>query len=198
MRLEKKVDEIGHIRYNKENDIWYDDDSEKKKVPVNKNLPDNSANPSSDLATIHPETYDQLLSKLSLAMRKMYNRSEFEALNDATINALRWKADKPSDFDIKSNSKHITKSLGWFTDVPVSIKDEDGKTVTATGNFIRIDNSESEPMLCLTPEVSRSKDAITSKDLVQVFTISSSLTTLKAGKVLVKRCSQLTETKMGA
>ena len=32
--------------YNEENGIWYDDDSEKKKrVPVNKNLPGNSANP---------------------------------------------------------------------------------------------------------------------------------------------------------
>ncbi|CAG8677450.1 9197_t:CDS:1, partial [Paraglomus brasilianum] len=49
----------GNSGYNEENDIWYDDDSEKKKrVPVNKNLPSNSANPSSDLATIHPETYD--------------------------------------------------------------------------------------------------------------------------------------------
>jgi len=134
--------------------------------------------------TNHPETYDQLLSKLSPAMRKMCqshtvqkkesdewfsslqylnasindlsisesfldNGSEFGALNDATINALGWKADKPSDFDIKGNSKHITESLGWFTDVPVSIKDKDGKTVTATGNFTRIDNGEPEPMLCL-------------------------------------------------
>ncbi|CAJ0843496.1 14_t:CDS:2 [Entrophospora sp. SA101] len=154
--------------YNEENDIC------------------NSANPSSDLVTIHPETYDQLLSNLSPAMRKMCqsqtvqkkesksdewfsslqylnasindltisesfldNGSEFGALNDATINALGWKADKPSDFDIKGNSKHITESLGWFMDVPVSIKDKDGKTVTATGNFTRIDNGEPEPMLCL-------------------------------------------------
>ena len=39
--------------------------------------------------------------------------------------------------------------MGWFTDVPISIKDKDGKTVTATGNFTRIDNGEPEPMLCL-------------------------------------------------
>ncbi|GBC00973.1 hypothetical protein RclHR1_40180002 [Rhizophagus clarus] len=75
--------------------------------------------------------------------------SEFGGVNDATINALGWKADKPSDFTIKGNSKHITESLGWFTDVPISIKDKDGKTVTATGNFTRIDNGEPEPMLCL-------------------------------------------------
>ncbi|GES79857.1 hypothetical protein GLOIN_2v1481897 [Rhizophagus clarus] len=75
--------------------------------------------------------------------------SEFGRANDATINALGWKADKPSDFTIKGNSKHITDSLGWFTDVPISIKNKDGKTVTATGNFTRIDNGEPEPMLCL-------------------------------------------------
>ena len=39
--------------------------------------------------------------------------------------------------------------MGWFTDVPISIKDKDGKTVTATGNFTHIDNGEPEPMLCL-------------------------------------------------
>lgn len=131
-----------------------------------------------------PETYDELLSKLSPAMRKMClsqrtqekesnewfsslqylntkiddltisnsfldGGSEFGGVNDATIGALGWKADKPSDFAIKGNSKHITKSLGWFMDVPISIKDKDGKTVTVTGNFTRIDNGEPEPMLCL-------------------------------------------------
>ena len=70
-------------------------------------------------------------------------------MNDATINVLRWKADKPSDFTIKGNSKHITESLGWFMDVPVSIKDKDGKSVIAIGNFTRIDNGEPEPMLYL-------------------------------------------------
>ena len=75
--------------------------------------------------------------------------SEFGGVNDATINTLGWKADKPSDFAIKGNSKHITESLGWFTDVPVSIKDKNGKPVTVTGNFTRIDNGEPEPMLCL-------------------------------------------------
>ncbi|RGB22519.1 hypothetical protein C1646_677774 [Rhizophagus diaphanus] len=70
-------------------------------------------------------------------------------MNNATINALGWKADKPSDFTIKGNSKHITESLGWFTDVLISIKDKDGKSVTATGNFTHIDNGEPELMLCL-------------------------------------------------
>ncbi|RIB13191.1 hypothetical protein C2G38_2198543 [Gigaspora rosea] len=195
-----------------------------------------------------PETYNELLPKLSPAMRKMCqshivqekesksyewfsslqylhcnindllitnsfldSASEFWGVNDATINALGWKADKPSDFAIKSNSKNISESLGWYTDVPISVKDKDGKIVTSTGNFARINNGESEPMLCLgmtwirkvqgildpnknqfrmklhgrsfiiptfskTPEVSRSKDAIAFKDLVQVSTISSSST----------------------
>ena len=75
--------------------------------------------------------------------------SEFERVNDATINALEQKADKPSDFTIKDNSNHITESLEQFTDVLVNIKDKDSKTVTVTGNFIHIDNGESEAMLCL-------------------------------------------------
>ncbi|RIB03035.1 hypothetical protein C2G38_2123994, partial [Gigaspora rosea] len=76
--------------------------------------------------------------------------SEFGAINNATIEALEWENDKQSDFAIKSdNSKHITESLGWITDVPISIKDKAGKTVTVSGNFARIDNGEPEPMLCI-------------------------------------------------
>ena len=96
-----------------------------------------------------PETYDELLPKLSPAMRKMCQShivqekesksdewfsslqylhcnindllitnsfldsvSEFGGVNDATINALGWKADKPSDFAIKGNFKYISESLG--------------------------------------------------------------------------------------
>ncbi|CAG8603756.1 13075_t:CDS:2 [Cetraspora pellucida] len=59
------------------------------------------------------------------------------------------KADKPSDFAIKGNSKHISESLGWYTDMPISIKNKDSKIVTSNENFARINNSESEPMLCI-------------------------------------------------
>ena len=45
------------------------------------------------------------------------------------------------------NSKHITDSLGSYTDVPVTLKDKENKTVTVIGNFVRIDNGETEPML---------------------------------------------------
>ena len=38
--------------------------------------------------------------------------SEFGGINDPAIKALEWKADKPSNFAIKGNSKHITDSLG--------------------------------------------------------------------------------------
>ncbi|PKC55070.1 hypothetical protein RhiirA1_403161 [Rhizophagus irregularis] len=132
-----------------------------------------------------PETYDQLLSKLSPLIRKMcLSRkaqeeeskesdewlsslqylnanindltisesfldpgSEFGGINDPAIKVLGWKADKPSNFAIKGNSKHITDSLGWYTDVPVTLKDKEDKTVTIIGNFVRIDNGETEPML---------------------------------------------------
>ncbi|CAG8817210.1 2412_t:CDS:2, partial [Cetraspora pellucida] len=113
-----------------------------------------------------PETYDELLLKLSPAMRKMCqshivqekesksdewfsslqylhcnindllitnsfldSASEFGGVNDVTINILRWKANKPSDFAIKGNSKHISESLEWYTDMPISVKDKDGKIV---------------------------------------------------------------------
>ncbi|GES93171.1 hypothetical protein GLOIN_2v1481897 [Rhizophagus clarus] len=156
-------------------------------VPPDSNSEENDGNnydEDNNMWTGQPETYDELLPKLSPAMRKMCQSytvqkkesdewfsslqylnakiddltisnsfldggSEFGGVNDATINALGWKADKPSDFTIKGNSKHITESLGWFTDVPISIKDKDGKTVTATGNFTHIDNGKPEPMLCL-------------------------------------------------
>ncbi|CAG8614596.1 9652_t:CDS:2 [Ambispora gerdemannii] len=197
----------------------------KKRVSVNENLSDNSANPSSDLVTNFPETYDQLLSKLSPTMRKMCQShivqkkesksdewfsslqylnanindllisnsfldcgSEFGGLNDATINALGWKADKPSDFGIKGNSKHITESLGWFTDVPVNIKDKDGKTVTATGNFARIDNGEPKPMLCLGMTWIRKVQEVCEPE--------QQVSNMYDGRVLAERCSQLTEAKM--
>ena len=89
------------------------------------------------------------IDDLTISNSFLNSASEFREVNDATINALGWKVNKSSDFTTKGNSKHITESLGWFTDVPVSIKDKDGKSVTATGNFTRIDNGEPEPMLCL-------------------------------------------------
>ena len=70
--------------------------------------------------------------------------SEFGGINDPAIKAFEWKADKPSNFAIKGNSKHIT---GWYTDVPVTLKDKEDKMVTVIRNFVRIDNGETEPML---------------------------------------------------
>ena len=73
--------------------------------------------------------------------------SEFSGINDPAIKVLGWKADKPSNFAIKGNSKYITDSLGWYTDVPVTLKDKKNKMITVIGNFVRIDNSEIEPIL---------------------------------------------------
>ncbi|CAG8517178.1 4142_t:CDS:2 [Acaulospora morrowiae] len=121
---------------------------------------------------ILPITYNQLFPKLSpkeesdewfsslqylnvgindLSISELFLNpgSEFGAMNNAAINALGWKADKLSDFDIKSNFKHIIESLKWFTDMPVSIKNKDSKTVTATGNFTHINNGKPESMLYL-------------------------------------------------
>ncbi|CAG8724333.1 6863_t:CDS:1, partial [Cetraspora pellucida] len=75
--------------------------------------------------------------------------SEFSVLNNSAIHTLGWKIDEPSNFAIKGNSKHITNSLGWYMNVPVTMKDKEGKTVMIIGNFVRIDNGEPEPMLIL-------------------------------------------------
>ena len=87
------------------------------------------------------------INDLPISESFLDNGSEFGGINDPAIKALGWKADKPSNFAIKGNSKHITDSLGWYTDVPVTLKDKEDKTVTVIGNFVRIDNGETEPML---------------------------------------------------
>ncbi|CAG8603179.1 9094_t:CDS:2 [Diversispora eburnea] len=71
--------------------------------------------------------------------------SSLQYLN-ASINDL---SISESFLDPGSISKHSTESLEWFMDVPVSIKDKDDKTITATGNFTYIDNGKPESMLCL-------------------------------------------------
>ncbi|CAG8769559.1 15804_t:CDS:2, partial [Cetraspora pellucida] len=98
----------------------------------------------SSLQYLHCNINDLLITNSFLD-----SASEFEGVNDATINTLGWKADKPSDFAVKGNSKHISESLGWYTDMPISVKDKDSKIVTSTGNFAHINNGESEPMLCI-------------------------------------------------
>jgi len=87
------------------------------------------------------------INDLTISESFLDSGSEFGGINDPAIKALGWKADKPSNFAIKGNSKHITDSLGWYTDVPVTLKDKEDKTVTVIGNFVRIDNGETEPML---------------------------------------------------
>jgi len=87
------------------------------------------------------------INDLTISESFLDTGSELGGLNDPAIKALGWKADKPSNFAIKGNSKHITDSLGWYTDVPVTLKDKEDKTVTVIGNFVRIDNGETEPIL---------------------------------------------------
>ncbi|RIB04288.1 hypothetical protein C2G38_2222777 [Gigaspora rosea] len=148
--------EDGEGEYNEEENRWHAPSQSEKKLVL-------SVDNNNSYNVMPPKTYDQLMNSLSPAMQKNITindltisnsfldpGSEFGAVNDATIKALEWENDKQSDFAIKSdNSKHITKSLGWIIDVPVSIKDKAEKTVTVSGNFARINNGEPEPMLCL-------------------------------------------------
>ncbi|CAG8455882.1 17096_t:CDS:2 [Cetraspora pellucida] len=89
----------------------------------------------SSLQYLHCNINDLLITNFFLD-----SMSKFRGVNDTTINALRWKANKPSDFAIKGNSKHIFESLGWYTDMLISVKDKDDKIVTATENFACINN----------------------------------------------------------
>src|SRR6266496_1794379 len=90
---------------------------------------------------------DANINDLTISESFLDTASEFSDINDPAIKALGWKADKPSNFAIKGNSKHITDSLGWYTDMPVTLKDKDDKMVTVIGNFVRIDNGETKLML---------------------------------------------------
>ncbi|CAG8617442.1 12818_t:CDS:2 [Acaulospora morrowiae] len=45
--------------------------------------------------------------------------------------------------------KGLNETRGSYTDVPVILKDKENKTVTVIGNFVRIDNGESKPILFL-------------------------------------------------
>jgi hypothetical protein len=87
------------------------------------------------------------INDLTISESFLDTTSEFGGINDPAIKTLGWKANKPSNFAIKGNSKYITDSLGWYTDVPVTLKDKEDKTVTVIGNFVRIDNGETESML---------------------------------------------------
>jgi len=90
---------------------------------------------------------DANINDLTISESFLDPGSEFGSINDLAIKVLKWKADKPFNFTIKGNSKHITDSLGWYTDVPVTLKNKENKMVTVIGNFVYIDNSEIEPML---------------------------------------------------
>uniref|UniRef100_U9T2U6 Uncharacterized protein n=1 Tax=Rhizophagus irregularis (strain DAOM 181602 / DAOM 197198 / MUCL 43194) TaxID=747089 RepID=U9T2U6_RHIID len=101
-----------------------------------------------------PETYNELLPKLSLAMRKIINDlpisesfldngSEFDGFNLATAEELGWKVDKPSKFAVKGNSEHISEALGWYINVAVTLKDMKGNPIiTIIGNYAYVDNED--------------------------------------------------------
>ncbi|RIA88559.1 hypothetical protein C1645_826134 [Glomus cerebriforme] len=46
-------------------------------------------------------------------------------------------------YDTLGNSKYITDLLGWYTDMPVTLKDKENKMVIVIRNFVRIDNGSS-------------------------------------------------------
>ena len=80
--------------------------TKKKQSLVNKSLHGDFAIPSFDLVTNQPETYDQLLPKLSPAMRKMYQSrktQEKEPKTDEWFSSLQYLNANINDLTI-SNS----------------------------------------------------------------------------------------------
>ncbi|RIA83016.1 hypothetical protein C1645_834476 [Glomus cerebriforme] len=55
------------------------------------------------------------------------------------------KINKPFKFAVKGNSEHISKALGWYMNVTITLKDEKDKPiVTIIRNYICIDNAKNQ------------------------------------------------------
>ena len=90
------------------------------------------------------------INDLSISESFLDDGSEFDGMNLASSKALGWKVDKPFKFAVKGNSEHIFESLGWHSDVPVTLKDEkNNPIITIIGNYAVVDNGVSKPMLWL-------------------------------------------------
>ncbi|PKB96641.1 hypothetical protein RhiirA5_434505, partial [Rhizophagus irregularis] len=119
--------------YDKDDNRWIEYD-----LPVKKNS--------------QPETYDQLLSKLSPPIRKMClsrkAQEEETKESDEWLSSLQYLNANINDLTISESFLDSASEFGgWYTDVPVTLNDKENKTVTVIGNFVRIDNGETEPML---------------------------------------------------
>ncbi|RIA85354.1 hypothetical protein C1645_830911 [Glomus cerebriforme] len=94
---------------------------EKKYAPINKNLHDNSAITSFDLAQEEEsKESDKWLSSLQYLNAN---------INDLTI------SESFLDLAVKQFQAYH-HSLGWYTDVLVTLKDKEDKTFTVIGNFV--------------------------------------------------------------
>ncbi|RIA89094.1 hypothetical protein C1645_825335 [Glomus cerebriforme] len=86
--------------YDEENNKWYNAPTQKEKLKESDEW-------LSSLQYLNANINDLTIFKSFLDLS-----SEFGGLNDLAIKVLGWKADKPSNFTIKDNSKHITDLLG--------------------------------------------------------------------------------------
>ncbi|RIA90204.1 hypothetical protein C1645_823617 [Glomus cerebriforme] len=109
-----------------------------------------------------------LSRKVQKEESKKSDDSELDGINDLAIKVLELKADKPSNFAIKDNSKHITDLLEWYTDVPVTLKDKEDKTVTVIKNlFILIMVKQNQCYFLVCQIFERSKQGSSSKESVK-------------------------------
>ncbi|RGB24988.1 hypothetical protein C1646_772347 [Rhizophagus diaphanus] len=104
-----------------------------------------SANPFPD--TLIKEEIIRVVTKAYGSPPKLKARKiievNFDGFNLATTKEFGWKVDKPSKFAVKGNSKYISKALGWYTNVVITLKDMKGNPIiTIIGNYAYVDNED--------------------------------------------------------
>ncbi|RIA92092.1 hypothetical protein C1645_821171 [Glomus cerebriforme] len=88
------------------------------------------------------ETYDAIV-------QFNYSQSYFTPLKFINLQYTPPNSDEKNEGYNEDNSKYIIDSLGWYIDVPVTLKDKEDKTVTVIENFVYINNGKTELMLFL-------------------------------------------------
>ncbi|GES85746.1 hypothetical protein GLOIN_2v1763195 [Rhizophagus clarus] len=131
--------------YDKDNNMWTGyDPPVKKQVPVNEPLPLALLAKSSQ-----PETYDELLPKLSPAMWKMYlsqKAQEEQSKKDEWFSSLQYLNASINDLSI---SESFLDNASEFDGFNLAIAEALGWKVDKPSKFLVKDNGESKPMLWL-------------------------------------------------
>ncbi|CAG8475111.1 6840_t:CDS:2 [Cetraspora pellucida] len=145
------------------------------------------------------ETYNELLPKLSLAICKICQShivQKKELKLDEWFSLLQYLhcnvndllitnsfLDNASEFE-KGNSKYIFKSLGWYTDMPISIKNKNVQGI--------LDSNKNQFQMKLHE---KTYTILTFSKTTEVNEPEQQFSDMYDSRILAERCSQLTETK---